>query len=190
MENKFCEFLVNIGLIDLKTSKYLKDINHDVVNAKNKHNFSDSFFISLMHYFNNLTLDQKKYICFNLPLRFILKDEKEKKQKLALIILKKDLKLKYIKLKYLFTWVKNNKIEKLSFPISKETGQSSLSNFKISFDEFMNGKKNKEKRENKEEKKTNNSVINIYKKNKTEKNENKMSIKRINSYKTNYYQKK
>ena len=73
MENKFCEFLVSIGLIDLKTSKYLKDINHEVVNAKNKHNFSDSFFISLMHYFNNLTLDQKKYICFNLPLRFIKK---------------------------------------------------------------------------------------------------------------------
>ena len=193
MENKFCEFLVSIGLIDLKTSKYLKDINNEVVNAKNKHNFSDSFFISLMHYFNNLTLDQKKYICFNLPLRFILKDEKEKKQKLTLILLKKDLKLKYIKLKYLFTWMKNNKIEKSSFPISKETCLSSLTNFKISFDEFMNGKKNKEIRENKEyqeEKKTNNSVININKRNKTQKNENKMTIKRINSYNTNYYQRK
>ena len=196
MENKFCEFLVSIGLIDLKTSKYLKDINNEVVNAKNKHNFSDSFFISLMHYFNNLTLDQKKYICFNLPLRFILKDEKEKKQKLTLIILKKDLKLKYIKLKYLFIWMKNNKInktEKSSFPNQKETCLSSLSNFKISFDEFMNGKKNKGNRKNKEnqeERKTNNSVININKRNKTQKNENKMTIKRINSYNTNYYQKK
>ena len=190
MENKFCDFLVSIGLIDLKTSKYLKDINHEVVNAKNKHNFSDSFFISLMHYFNNLTLEQKKYICFNLPLRFIMKDEKERKQKLNLIILKKELKLKYIKLKYLFTWMRNNKIEKLSFPISKKTGHSSLSNFKISFDDFMNGKKNKENRENQEEKKTNNSVININKRNKLQKYENKMKIKRINSYNTNYYQRK
>ena len=92
MENYFCDFLINIGLIDLKASKKLKEINKEVFTTKNIHNFSDCFFVSLMNYFNNLTISQKKYMCFNLPLRFLLNKEKEKKRKISLIILKKQLK--------------------------------------------------------------------------------------------------
>jgi hypothetical protein len=35
-QNKFCEYLVNIGLVDLKTSKELKVVNHDIAKAKGK----------------------------------------------------------------------------------------------------------------------------------------------------------
>ena len=139
MENQFCNFLLNIGLIDLKTSKILKEINHGIINSKNIHNFSDCFFISLMHYFNNLTLNQKKYICFNLPLRFLLNKEKEKKRKMRLIILKKQLKEESLKLKYLLTWIRHNKSKRKQFTKQKSGG--SLLNNRITFDDFINRKK-------------------------------------------------
>ena len=139
MENLFCNFLIKIGLIDTKTSNNLKEINHKIINAKNEHNFSDCFFISLMHFFNNLTINQKKFMCFNLPLRFLLNKEKEKKQKMSLIVLKKELKEKFIKLKYLCVWIRNNKINKKT--ISKQASGGSLLNTKLSFDKFINRKK-------------------------------------------------
>ena len=139
MENQFCNFLLNIGLIDLKTSKILKEINHGIINSKNIHNFSDCFFISLMHYFNNLTLNQKKYICFNLPLRFLLNKEKEKKRKMRLIILKKQLKEESLKLKYLLTWIRHNKSKRK--PFTKQKSGGSLLNNRITFDDFINRKK-------------------------------------------------
>ena len=139
MENKFCNFLLNIGLIDLKTSKILKEINHGIINSRNIHNFSDCFFISLIHYFNNLTLNQKKYICFNLPLRFLLNKEKEKKRKMRLIILKKQLKEKSLKLKYLLTWIRHNKSKRKA--LTKQKSGDSLLNNRITFDDFINRKK-------------------------------------------------
>ena len=139
MENQFCNFLLNIGLIDLKTSKILKEINHGIINSRNIHNFSDCFFISLIHYFNNLTLNQKKYICFNLPLRFLLNKEKEKKRKMRLIILKKQLKEKSLKLKYLLTWIRHNKSKRKA--LTKQKSGDSLLNNRITFDDFINRKK-------------------------------------------------
>jgi len=180
MENKFCDYLVNIGLVDIKTGKNLKDINHEIVKSKNNQNFSDSFFISLMEYLNNLTENQKKYMSLNLPLRFLLNIEKEKKQKLLSLLSKKEKDEKYIKIKYLFTWMKNNKIIKESNPISKETSGTSLNNYKMSFDEFMNGK-------NKKGKELNYRYINN---NYGEQFKNKMKIKKINSYNNNYYSQK
>jgi hypothetical protein len=144
MENIFCDFLINIGLIDIKTSNNIKEINREVINSKNEHNFSDCFFISLMHFFNNLTIEQKKYMCFNLPLRFLLNKEKEKKQKMSLIILKKEIKEKILKIKYFMTWIRHNKINKKI--ISKQVSGGSLSNDRISFDEFLGIKKNEEKK--------------------------------------------
>ena len=139
MENQFCNFLLNIGLIDLKTSKILKEINSGIINSKNIHNFSDCFFISLMHYFNNLTLNQKKFICFNLPLRFLLNKEKEKKRKMRLIILKKQLKEQSLKLKYLLTWIRHNKSKRKA--LTKQKSGGSLLNNRITFDDFINRKK-------------------------------------------------
>jgi hypothetical protein len=181
MENNFCDFLINIGLIDLKTSKNLKQINHEIINAKSEHNFSDCFFISLMHFFNNLTINQKKYMCFNLPLRFLLNIEKEKKQKMGLIILKKELKEKLYKLKYLCAWIRNIKNQKKV--ISKQQSGGSLINFKISFDEFINRKK---KTENKSNYKNNNININLS--SSTNNNTiNNLKMKKNNSSKFNNY---
>ena len=181
MENNFCDFLINIGLIDLKTSKNLKQINHEIINAKSEHNFSDCFFISLMHFFNNLTINQKKYMCFNLPLRFLLNIEKEKKQKMGLIILKKELKEIIYKLKYLCAWIRNIKNQKKV--ISKQQSGGSLINFKISFDEFINRKK---KTENKSNYKNNNININLS--SSTNNNTiNNLKMKKNNSSKFNNY---
>jgi hypothetical protein len=97
-----------------------------------------------MHFLNNLTIEQKKYMCFNLPLRFLLNKEKEKKQKMSLIILKKELKEKILKIKYFMTWIRHNKINKKI--ISKQESGGSLSNDRISFYEFLGIKKNEEKK--------------------------------------------
>ena len=109
MEKSFCDYLVSIGLIDIKISNHIKYLNKEVSKSRKEFSFTDSFFISLMHYFTNLTLNQKKYMCFSLPLRFILLKQKELNQKLKSILLKKNLKEKIIKLKYLLRWVKGKK---------------------------------------------------------------------------------
>ena len=140
MENDFCNFLINIGLIDLKTSKNLKEINQEITKAKQEFNFSDCFFISLMHYFNNLTISQKKYICFNLPIKFLLNKDIDKKKKLSSIILKKHLKEKLIKFKYLCIWIRYTKIKRKT--ITKHPSGCSLISRRISFDEFLKRKKN------------------------------------------------
>ena len=118
MEKNFCDYLVSIGLIDLKSSNNIKYLNKEVSKSRKEFSFTDSFFISLMHYFNNLTLNQKKYMCFSLPLRFILLRQKELNQKLKSILSKKILKEKIIKLKYLLRWLKR---EKFNFKIEKNS---------------------------------------------------------------------
>ena len=118
MEKNFCDYLVSIGIIDLKISNNIKFLNKEVSKSRKEFSFTDSFFISLMNYFNNLTLNQKKYMCFSLPLRFILLRQKELNKKLKSIILRKNLKEKIVKLKYLLRWIRavkfNFKIEKNS----------------------------------------------------------------------------
>ena len=186
MENIFCDFLINIGLIDLKTSKNIKEINREVINSKNDHNFSDCFFISLMHFFNNLTIDQKKYMCFNLPLRFLLNKEKEKKQKMSLIILKKELKEKLLKIKYFMTWLRNykKKKKKISKPIVKEISGGSLLNEKLSFDEFIGMKKKEEKKSTAITNSNNSNKKNI------SKTKSNFSLNKSKSKLNNYYNNK
>ena len=116
MEKSFCEFLVDIGLIDRKISNNIKFINREITKSRKEFSFTDSFFISLMHFFNNLTINQKKYMCFSLPLRFVLLRQKELKQKLKSILFKRSLKEKIIKLRYLLRWIKGDKI---NFKIEK-----------------------------------------------------------------------
>ena len=169
MENQFCDFLINIGLIDLKESKKLKEINSKLINDKNIKNFSDRYFISLMQYLNNLTKSQKKFICFNLPLRFLINKEREKKQKITLIILKKELKEKILKLKYLLAWIRQDQLKKI--PLSKQISGDSLLSNKLSFDAFLKRKETKLslKKKNMKNKNINNknsNEINILKKEK------------------------
>ena len=118
MEKSFCDYLVSIGLIDLKISNNIKFLNKEVSKSRKEFSFTDSFFISLMNYFNNLTLNQKKYMCFSLPLRFILLRQKELNKKLKSIVLRKNLKEKIVKLKYLLRWIR---AEKFNFKIEKNS---------------------------------------------------------------------
>ena len=175
MENDFCNFLINIGLIDLKTSKNLKEINLEIINAKHEFNFSDCFFFFLMHYFNNLTISQKKYICFNLPIKFLLNKDKEKKKQLSLIFVKKQLKEKLIKFKYLCIWIRYTKIKRKI--ITKQASGCLSLNRRISFDEFLKIKKNTEFKLNDK-----NNDIKINEDNNNDSNINN-SIKAINSNK-------
>ena len=93
-------------------------MNKEISKSRKEFSFTDSFFISLMQFFNNLTLNQKKYMCFSLPLRFILMRQKELKKKLKSILFKKNLKEKIIKLKYLLRWMRGDKI---NFKIGKKS---------------------------------------------------------------------
>ena len=177
MEKTFCDYLVSIGLIDLKASNNIKYLNKEVSKTRKEFSFTDSFFISLMHYFNNLTLNQKKYMCFSLPLRFILLRQKDLNQKLKSILFKRNLKEKIIKLKYLLRWLKKGKfnfrIEKNSNYYNKENNNNMLldeDSGSIVFDDFV--------LENKK------VPDEIYKKNSTfssEKNKN-IGIKKNNSF--------
>ena len=145
MEKTFCDYLVSIGLIDLKASNNIKYLNKEVSKTRKEFSFTDSFFISLMHYFNNLTLNQKKYMCFSLPLRFILLRQKDLNQKLQSILFKRNLKEKIIKLKYLLRWLKNGKInfriEKNLNDYNKENNNNNMlldeDSGSIVFDDFV-----------------------------------------------------
>ena len=115
-----------------------------------------------------------KYICFNLPIKFLLNKEKEKKKKISLIILKKQLKEKIIKFKYLCLWIRNNKLKRKQ--ISKQPSGSSLCSHKISFDEFINSKR---KGENSINGKNNSKNIII---NRNMKNKENLKLRKINSF--------
>ena len=188
MEKIFCDFLIDIGLIDIKTSTIIKNINREISKSRKEFSFTDSFFISLMHYFNNLTLNQKKYMCFSLPLRFILSQQKELKQKLKSILYKKYLKEKLIKFKYLLRWAKgdkfNFKIEKNINNYDKENNNNLLDDSGSIFEEFMLENK---KIADKINRKSNKS--NTYSNKKSEKIEikNNNSFNKSRSNNNNYY---
>ena len=132
MEKIFCDYLIDIGLIDSKISTNIINMNKEITKSRKEFSFTDSFFISLMQFFNNLNLNQKKYMCFSLPLRFILMRQKELKKKLKSILFKKYLKEKIIKLKYLLRWMKG---EKLNFKIEKNLNYEIKNNNNILLDD-------------------------------------------------------
>ena len=188
MEKIFCEYLINIGLIDNKISNDLKLINKEVSKTRKEFSFTDSFFISLMHYFNNLTLNQKKYMCFSLPLRFILSRQKELNQKLKSILFKKNMKEKIIKLKYLLRWMKG---EKFKFDIKKNLDYKDKSDDNLLLDEdsgsivsddFMTENKKISDKINRKDNKNNIYLIEKNKKNGIKKNIS------FNKSRTNNYQ--
>ena len=80
-------------------------------------------------------------MCFSLPLRFILSQQKELNQKLKSIFFKKNLKEKIIKLKYLLRWVKGDKInfqiEKNINNYNKENNNNLLDDSGSIFEDFM-----------------------------------------------------
>lgn len=104
MEKDFCKFLTKIGLIDEDTSIRFIKIYNDVFREGNNVNIFELSFQILIAFFNNITNNQKNYLCYNLPLKYFEIHEKNKKEKLISIIMKNRLKSKINLLKYLYLW--------------------------------------------------------------------------------------
>ena len=111
MEKKFCEHLLEIGLIDSKTlSQIITLYNSQKETETNDHQFNKKMTGILLLFFDSLTEMQKKFICFHLPAKFIKLIKFKIKKHLTNIIHKIQLKNKLILMKYLFRWYrhKNN----------------------------------------------------------------------------------
>ena len=108
MEKDFCKFLSKIGMIDEDTALTFIKIYKDIQKDNSDINIFELSFQILITFLNNITNVQKNYMCHNLPLKFYELQEKNKKEKLISILMKKRLKDKIYLLKYLFIW--KNKI--------------------------------------------------------------------------------
>ena len=110
MEKQFSQYLKKIGIIDEEDS--LNKIKTSV--QLNDKNFINSSFYYLMHYFDNLTEQQKKFMSFYIPAKYKLNSEENKKNKIKSIIIQRALRQNLIKLKYFYLWKKNMSIFKNS----------------------------------------------------------------------------
>ena len=102
MEVKFCEYLINIGLINKETFSTLILEYHK--KHSNENNFINNMTLTLYNFIENLTKEEKNYISSNL-IKYYLQFIKNKKycRLLALYMLYKG-KISLIKLKYLYKW--------------------------------------------------------------------------------------
>ena len=94
MEKDFCKFLTKIGMIDEDTAQAFIKIYNDIQLEHSDINIFELSFQILITFLNNITNIQKNYMCHNLPLKFYEIHEKNKKDKLISIIMKKRLKNK------------------------------------------------------------------------------------------------
>ena len=90
MEKLFCRFLTKIGMIDKDTSLKFMKIYNDIYNDNKSINIFELSFQILIAFFNNITSNQKNYMCHNLPLKFYEMHETNKKHKLISLISKKE----------------------------------------------------------------------------------------------------
>ena len=190
MAQRFFDFVENIGLINCEDLDVMKQIYKESFKIKNGNNFCDLFFTTLMYYFDNLSLDQKKYISFTLPIRYMTNLYKLQKEKLKSILMKLYLRNKILILKCLFKWkflnFKHKKqtqismikyTKKIDFNRKKFFDKSNSINSnsdKMSFDEYIKAKKILEKNT------IDNNILN-YNENKSIKNNNVNLIKNKNN---------
>ena len=102
MEVKFCEYLINIGLINKETfSTFILEYHKK---HSNKTNFIDNMALIINNFIDNLTKEEKNYMSSNL-IKYYLQFIKNKKycRLKALYMLYKG-KTSLIKLKYLYKW--------------------------------------------------------------------------------------
>lgn len=115
MEIKFCNYLVEIGLIEENSSKQLNSIYKDISSNSNNNNnkkvksqsFKDLICSSFFYFIQNLTVGQKHFMSYNIPMKFLEKYENQKKQKIKKIIEKKCITESSNPLKYFALWRKN-----------------------------------------------------------------------------------
>ena len=127
MENNFCRFLSKIGMIDEDTSLTFLKIYNDFYQDNVDINIFELSFQILFTFLNNITNNQKKYMCQNLPLKYYELREKNKKQKLISIIMKNRLKNKINLLKYFFNWINKSKNKKKEI-INKDNNNKNKKN--------------------------------------------------------------
>lgn len=103
MKKKFSLYLIKIGLIDEKTNSPI--LQNSIIS--NDKNFTNESFYYLMNFFDNLTIEQKKYMSFYIPEKYKINTEENTKSKLKSIIIHLQLRQKIILLKYFFLWKRN-----------------------------------------------------------------------------------
>ena len=132
MERNFSLYLIRIGLVDESSIKpILKSSNKSSVK-----NFTNTSFNFLMNYFDNLTEEQKKYMSFYVPAKYMLNMEEVKRNKLKTIFIQLKLRQNITKLKYLYLWKRNIKLFKSVF--NNRYIQYNSKNNKILFNKNIN----------------------------------------------------
>ena len=101
MEINFCEYLINIGLINKETFSSL------VLEYRKKfsnNNFSENMKDLLSDFLDNLSKEEKNYMSTNLIKNYVESLKAKKIDKLKVIYLKLQDKILFKKLKYLSKW--------------------------------------------------------------------------------------
>ena len=127
MEINFCEYLINIGLINKESfSNLIIDYHKKSSNG----NFIDNMKDILLNFLNNLSDEDKKTISNNLVEKYFrtLLDKRIEKLKIIYFILKG--KLSLIKLRYLLKW------KLISFPLDRISENTTIQ----SYEKFYNTK--------------------------------------------------
>ena len=132
MENNFSLYLIRIGLLEESSIKPILKSS----NKSNVKNFTNTSFNFLMNYFDNLTEEQKKYMSFYVPAKYMLNMEEMKRNKLKTIFIQLKIRQNITKLKYLYLWKRNIKLFKSVF--NNRYIQYNSKNNKILFNKDIN----------------------------------------------------
>ena len=104
MEKTFCAFLERIGMIDKDTSSIFLKVYNAIYSENPEINIFDLSYQVLMSFLNNITDNQKDYMCHTIPFKFYEIHEKKRKDKIISILMKNKLKNKISILKHLLLW--------------------------------------------------------------------------------------
>ena len=120
MEYNFCEYLINIGLINKESFSNLIFNYHK---KSPNENIIDNMKDLLLNFLNNLSEEDKKIISNNLVEKYVRKllDKKIEKLRIIFFILKE--KLSLIKLKYLLKW------KLISFPLDRSAENTTIQSY-------------------------------------------------------------
>ena len=103
MEVNFCEYLMNIGLINRESfSNIILDYHRTYTN--NNNNFLANMIFILKNFIENLSQQEKNYMCLNLVQYYIRIINNKKLSRLKTIYILYKRKLSIIQLKYLYKW--------------------------------------------------------------------------------------
>ena len=104
MNERFSKYLTKIGLLnDKKNSSNI----FKTISKSNGQNFENYSFNLLMHFFNNLNEEQKKYMCHSIPSNYKIISKEKRRDKIKSLILQLKLKHEMILLKHFYRWKLN-----------------------------------------------------------------------------------